>query len=167
MKKTAILALGLVTLLLSGCSGKGAIITYKPGDAGYCDSIDIGLDMIKNMNATDYPSPPNAVYDGKNEIEENYVIKRAAWELYLAISYFSEINPGGGEYATQKLTNLLNITEKLIAITPTRYADVIARAKAAAVCSQKKTDMYESFLRRSERIYLRDESKRKYLQYLQ
>ena len=35
MKKTAILALGLVTLLLSGCSGKGTIITYKPGDAGY------------------------------------------------------------------------------------------------------------------------------------
>lgn len=166
MKKTTILALGVATtLLLSGCGGHG-MHTYKPSDEGYCDSPRIGLDMVEKMNATDYPSPPNAVYDGKNEIEENYLIKRAAWELYISIRSIGRLYPLGEE-ATRELTRLLNITEKVIAITPTRYADVIARAKAAALCSEEKTESYERFLRNSERVYLRDDSKRKYLQYLQ
>lgn len=165
MKKTTILALGLVTLLLSGCGEKYAH-TFKPGDPRYCMTASIGIDMIENMNATDYPSPPNAVYDGKNEIEENYLIKRAAWELFLAMQYFTEFTPSG-EVATQKLTNILNITERLIAITPTRYADVIARAKAAALCSEEKTEQYYRFMTRTERVYLRDDSKRRFVKYLQ
>lgn len=164
MKKTTILALSLAVLLLSGCSRKW--VEPKPGDEGYCDSPRIGLDMVEKMNATDYPSPPNAVYDGKNEIEENYLIKRAAWELYLEIRSIARLIPVG-ERNTAALERLLNITEKVITLTPTRYADVIARAKAAALCSEEKTEVYYRFLNRSDRIYLHDESKRKYLQYLQ
>lgn len=166
MKKTIILSLGLATLLLSGCGGQSAF-TVKPGDPRYCGSIDIGLDMIKNMNATDYPSPPNAVYDGKNEIEENYLIKRAAWELFLAMKSIVDIFPSSNDQATTELTRILNITEKLITITPTRYADVIARTKAATLCSEDKTEQYYRFMSKTERVYLRDESKRKYVKYLQ
>lgn len=166
MKKTTILALGLaITLLLSGC-GRNSAYIHKPGDEDYCDSPQIGLDMVEKMNATDYPSPPNAVYDGNNEIEENYLIKRAAWELYLEIRSIARLIPVG-ERNTTALEKLLNITERVIALTPTRYADVIARAKAAALCSEEKTEVYYRFLNRSDRIYLHDESKRKYLQYLQ
>nr|WP_314542074.1 hypothetical protein [uncultured Campylobacter sp.] len=166
MKKTTILSLGLGTLLLSGCGGQ-VIHHAKPGDPRYCYSIDIGLDMIEKMNATDYPSPPNAVYDGKNEIEENYLIKRAAWELYLAMKSIVDIYPSSNDQATRALTRMLNITEKLMTITPTRYADVIARAKAAALCSEDKTEQYYRFMNKTERVYLRDESKRKFLKYLE
>ena len=119
------------------------------------------------MNATDYPSPPNAVYDGKNEIEENYLIKRAAWELYLAMKSIVDIYPSSNDQATTELTRILNITEKLITITPTRYADVIARTKAAALCSEDKTEQYYRFMNKTERVYLRDESKRKFIKYLE
>lgn len=166
MKKTTILSLGLAILLLSGC-GEVSILDAKPGHPRYCESVNIGLDMVKNMNATDYPSPPNAVYDGKNEIEENYLIKRAAWELFLAIRSIANIYPSSDDQATTALTRVLNITERIMTITPTRYADVIARAKAAALCSEEYTEQYYRFMNKTERVYLRDSSKRKYVKYLE
>ena len=82
MKKTIILSLAVATLLLSGCATTYDNDRIRPGDASYCGSDQSFLDMVESWKASDFPDSPNSVYDGKNEIEEMYLIKRAGLELY-------------------------------------------------------------------------------------
>lgn len=166
MKKTIILSLVVATLLLSGCAPTYTDHTIRPGDASYCGSDQSFLDMVASWKASDFPDSPNSVYDGKNEIEENYLIKRAALELYRWIVSATNFGSRGGNFDKKLLNNMVEAARKLHEITPTRYADVIAKVKARALCSEDRTITYYSFWKRTNR-YLYDDSNRYYIQFLE
>lgn len=166
MKKTIILSLAVATLLLSGCATTYDNDRIRPGDASYCGSDQSFLDMVESWKASDFPDSPNSVYDGKNEIEEMYLIKRTGLELYRWIVAATNFGSRGGDFDKKILNNMVLAARKLHEITPTRYADVIARVKAKALCSDQRTILYYTFWKRTNR-YLYDEDNRYYIQFLE
>ena len=166
MKKTIILSLAIATLLLSGCAPTYNNDRIRPGDASYCGSDQSFLDMVESWKASDFPDSPNSVYDGKNEVEEMYLIKRAGLELYRWMVSATNFGSRGGDFDKRILNNMVVAARKLHEITPTRYADVIAKVKAKALCSDDRTRAYYYFWQGTDR-YLYDESNRYYIQFLE